>query len=106
MNDESLRDEQPNRYFDPHFKVDTANPDAQAWFDHVMRELEEFELTLTLCFTPAYLGVQPHHTSPPRDVALFAEFCEAVVGRYSSLEIGPQVRAANHRENMATASLS
>src|SRR6187551_3621913 len=23
-NDEPLRDEQPNRYFDPHFKVDTA----------------------------------------------------------------------------------
>ena len=24
MNDESAREEQPNRYFDPHFKVDTA----------------------------------------------------------------------------------
>jgi beta-xylosidase len=86
--------------------ADWERPGAQAWFDHVMRELEEFELTLTLCFTPAYLGVQPHHTSPPRDIALFAEFCEAVVGRYSSLEIAPQVRAANHRESMATASLS
>ena len=24
MNDQTIRDDQPNRYFDPHFKVDTA----------------------------------------------------------------------------------
>ena len=55
---------------------------ATEWFDHVMEELAEFDLTVTLCFTPAELGVQPHHTSPPTDLGLFADFCETVVRRY------------------------
>jgi hypothetical protein len=32
-------------------------------------------------FTPE-LGIQPHHTSPPRSVAEFAEFCGRMVRRY------------------------
>jgi hypothetical protein len=49
-----------------------------------MDRLAEFDLTLTLCFTPARLGVEPHHTSPPLDLTLFADFCEAVISRYGS----------------------
>ncbi|MBA2448040.1 MAG: beta-xylosidase [Chloroflexi bacterium] len=63
--------------------ADWEREGATEWFDHVMDELAEFDLTLTLCFTPAHLGVQPHHTSPPVDSSLFADFCEAVVGRYA-----------------------
>ena len=62
--------------------ADWDRPGAEEWFDHVMGELADFDVTLTLCFTPARLGVQPHHTSPPRDVSWFADFCEAVVHRY------------------------
>jgi beta-xylosidase len=52
------------------------------WFDHVLNALHEFDLTLTLCFTPARFGVLPHHTSPPRDLAAYAEFCATVIERY------------------------
>jgi hypothetical protein len=64
--------------------ADWDRPGAVEWFDHVLGALDEFDLTLTLCFTPARLGRLPHHTSPPRDLAGFAEFCAAVVQRYES----------------------
>ena len=57
---------------------------APEWFDYVMSELAEFELTLTLCFTPARLGIVPHHTSPPVEPDAFADFCEAVLERYGA----------------------
>jgi beta-xylosidase len=63
--------------------ADWERPGALDWFDHVMRELADFDLTLTLCFTPAELGIEPHHTSPPRETGAFADFCEAVVRRYA-----------------------
>lgn len=53
------------------------------WFDHVMRQLEDFEVAATLCFTPARAGRRPHHTSPPIHLGDFADFCEAVVRRYA-----------------------
>src|SRR5919206_580888 len=62
--------------------ADWDRPGAEAWFDHVMAELADFDLTLTLCFTPARLGLAPHHTSPPRDLTAFADFCQAVAERY------------------------
>jgi beta-xylosidase len=62
--------------------ADWDRPGAVAWFDHVMQRLEPFEVTLTLCFTPARAGRQPHHTSPPNRLADFADFCDAVVSRY------------------------
>jgi beta-xylosidase len=62
--------------------ADWDRPGATEWFDHVIHELADFDLTLTLCFTPARLGLVPHHTSPPVDLSLFADFCEAVVRRY------------------------
>jgi beta-xylosidase len=63
--------------------ADSYRPDAEAWFDRQMRALEPFDVTLTFCFTPESHGIKPHHTSPPRDVDAFAEFCAAQVRRYA-----------------------
>jgi beta-xylosidase len=63
--------------------ADSQRPNAQAWFDRQMRALEPFDLTLTFCFTPEDHGLRAHHTSPPRDVTAFAEFCAAQVRRYA-----------------------
>jgi beta-xylosidase len=62
--------------------ADSLRPNAQAWFDRQMRALEPFDVTLTFCFTPEGEGIRPHHTSPPRDVTRFAEFCAEQVRRY------------------------
>jgi beta-xylosidase len=63
--------------------ADSLRPDAQRWFDRQMRALEPFDVTLTFCFTPESEGLRPHHTSPPRDHARFAEFCATQVRRYA-----------------------
>jgi beta-xylosidase len=63
--------------------ADWDRPGATAWFDYVMQQLAEFEVTLTLCFTPARAGRTPHHTSPPINLSDFADFCETVVRRYA-----------------------
>lgn len=63
--------------------ADSLRPGAEAWFDRQMRALEPFDVTLTFCFTPESHGLRPHHTSPPREVEAFAEFCAAQVRRYS-----------------------
>jgi beta-xylosidase len=62
--------------------ADSLRPDAQKWFDRQMRALEPFDVTLTFCFTPAAEGLRPDHTSPPRRVDAFADFCAAQVQRY------------------------
>ncbi|HVU99916.1 MAG TPA: beta-xylosidase [Verrucomicrobiae bacterium] len=62
--------------------ADWHRPNALAWFDRQMRALDEFDTTITLCFTPPSLGREPNCTSPPRDLAGFAEFAEAVTRRY------------------------
>ena len=62
--------------------ADWDRPGAVAWFDQVMERLAPFEVTLTLCFTPARAGRSPHHTSPPINLGDFADFCEAIVRRY------------------------
>ena len=53
-----------------------------AWFDRQMAALEEFEVTVTFCFTPEHKGVVPHYTSPPRDPAEYVDFCARMVRRY------------------------
>jgi beta-xylosidase len=63
--------------------ADSLRPDAQRWFDKQMAALEPFDVTLTFCFTPECCGMQPHHTSPPRDISEFADFCAAQVRRYA-----------------------
>jgi beta-xylosidase len=63
--------------------ADSVRPNAEAWFDRQMAALDEFEITLTFCFTPERCGVRPHHTSPPRCVDEFADFCARMTRRYA-----------------------
>lgn len=67
--------------------ADWDRPGATVWFDEVMRKLEPFDITLTLCFTPARAGRAPHHTSPPVKLSDFADFCETVVRRYAHVAV-------------------
>jgi hypothetical protein len=62
--------------------ADWHTPGALEFYDDVMRALDPFEVTLTLCFTPPSRGIRPHHTSPPVDPGEFAHFCAQVVRRY------------------------
>jgi beta-xylosidase len=62
--------------------ADSFRPNADVWFDRQMRALENFDVTLTFCFTPEHRGLQPHHTSPPLVEEEFAEFCCQTLRRY------------------------
>jgi beta-xylosidase len=62
---------------------DYARPGREAWFDRQMAALEDFEVTVTFCFTPEDQGLAPHHTSPPRHPEAFAEFCAEMTRRYA-----------------------
>jgi beta-xylosidase len=62
--------------------ADSFRPHADRWFDRQMKALQDFEVTVTFCFTPEHFGVVPHHTSPPREVERFAEFCASALRRY------------------------
>lgn len=73
--------------------ADWHRPDALAWFDRQMALLEDFQLTLTLCFTPPSRGQRACHTSPPLDINEFAEFAVAVVERYGCKKDEPAVSA-------------
>jgi beta-xylosidase len=64
--------------------ADSYRPNAVAWFDRLMKTLDPFQVTITLCFTPQHLGIEPHHTSPPIDNTTFASFATWAVGRYAS----------------------
>jgi beta-xylosidase len=64
--------------------ADAFRPNAMAWFDRQMRALEEFDVTLTCCFTPEHRGSAPHYTSPPLVPQEFAEFCAAMTRRYAA----------------------
>lgn len=66
--------------------ADAYRPNATAWFDKMMAALEPFDVALTLCFTPAHLGIEEHHASPPRESALFADFARWAAERYASGE--------------------
>lgn len=63
---------------------DSIRPGAEKWFDRQMDALADFNVTLTLCYTPEENGVAPHYTSPPKDPREFADFCSWVVRRYAS----------------------
>jgi beta-xylosidase len=63
--------------------ADSFRPNADAWFDRQMEALEEFEVTVTFCFTPEHRGIEPHHTSPPQQIEEFAAFCARMVRRYA-----------------------
>ena len=63
--------------------ADSYRPGATDWFDRQMEALADFDVALTLCFTPAHLGIEEHHTSPPKDNAQFAEFAAWAIERYA-----------------------
>jgi beta-xylosidase len=82
--------------------ADWDRPGAADWFDQVMARLQDFDVTLTLCFTPARAGRTPHHTSPPINVGDFADFCETIVRRYALAP--PQVQLSLKTHIAATSS--
>jgi len=61
---------------------DTERPNYEEWFDRMMKALEPFEVTITFCFTPESKGIKPHHTSAPRDIEEYADYCARMVRRY------------------------
>jgi beta-xylosidase len=63
--------------------ADSFRPGALDWFDRQIEALADFDVTVTFCFTPEHLGIEPHHTSPPVEPARFADFCAAMVRRYA-----------------------
>jgi beta-xylosidase len=68
--------------------ADSFRPGAEAWFDRQMEALEEFDVTVTFCFTPEHRGVAAHHTSPAQVPEEFAEFCARMVRRYAANSTG------------------
>jgi beta-xylosidase len=75
--------------------ADYFRPNAEAWFDRLIKALEPFEVSLTLCFTPPHLGLEEHHTSPPRDTHTFAEFAAWAARRYTP---SAQISTAGQRQ--------
>lgn len=63
--------------------ADWHRPNALDWFDYQMNMLQEFDLTITLCFTPPSRGVVPSITSPPKAPQEFADFTKEVLMRYA-----------------------
>jgi beta-xylosidase len=63
--------------------ADSFRPGALKWFDTQMSALEQFQVTLTFCFTPEHRGIRPNHTSPPQQCEEFAEFCARMTRRYT-----------------------
>lgn len=63
--------------------ADFYRPDSTHWFDRHMEVLEPFRIALTLCFTPTHLGLEEHHTSPPRNNQDFTDFATWAVSRYA-----------------------
>ncbi|MBY0224745.1 MAG: beta-xylosidase [Hyphomicrobium sp.] len=63
--------------------ADSFRPNALDWFDRQMAALEDFDVTVTFCFTPEHRGLAPHHSSPPIDPDEFAVFCSDMIRRYA-----------------------
>jgi beta-xylosidase len=62
---------------------ESCRPGGEAWLDRLIDALDQFDLTLTFCFTPDGRGVRPHHTSPPQCIDEYAEFCARMTRRYA-----------------------
>jgi beta-xylosidase len=76
--------------------ADRLRPNALEWFDRQMKALEEFQVTVTYCFTPEECGIAPHYTSPPRQPEAFAEFCVEMTRRY-----GPGAASSAHATRLS-----
>jgi beta-xylosidase len=64
--------------------ADSFRQNADDWFDQQMNALDQFDVTLTYCFTPEHCGLRPHYTSPPKSVDEFADFCARMTHRYAA----------------------
>jgi beta-xylosidase len=64
--------------------ADSFRPGADRSFDHQMKMLDNFDVTVTFCFTPEHCGILPNHTSPPKDTSQFADFCARMIRRYAA----------------------
>jgi beta-xylosidase len=73
---------------------DWHRPGALDWFDRQMEALDEFDTTVTLCFTPPSRGRRDCHTSPPQVSEEFAEFAAHVIDRYVPIEADDERRLA------------
>jgi beta-xylosidase len=73
--------------------ADSFRENADDWFDRQMAALEEFEVTLTFCFTPEHRGIVPHYTSAPIDPQEFAGFCARMTERYGARRSAPVAAA-------------
>jgi beta-xylosidase len=73
--------------------ADSFREDAIGWFDRQMEALAEFDVTVTFCFTPEHLGMEPHHSAPPREPQAFADFCQAMTERYAPARAVPVAAA-------------
>jgi len=62
--------------------ADWHRPNALEWFDRQMDALSDFDVTVTLCFTPPSRGRREHHTSPPQIPEEFSWFTAQVIRRY------------------------
>ena len=62
---------------------DSERPHYEAWFDRMITALDDFNVTVTFCFTPESKGISPHHTSAPRHPEEYADFCARMVRRYA-----------------------
>ena len=80
--------------------ADSFRPNAEAWFDRQMEALADFDVTITFCFTPEHRGIAPHHTSPPLEIAEYADFCAQMIRRYArSGHTAPITRAQCRRHD-------
>jgi beta-xylosidase len=70
--------------------ADSFRPNAEVWFDRQMEALAEFAVTVTFCFTPEHLGIRPHHTSAPKRLEDYAEFCARMTRRYAGVGKRPE----------------
>jgi beta-xylosidase len=81
--------------------ADWLRPNASQWFDRMMDALVDFEVMVTLCFTPEACGRQPHHTSVPRRLEDYADFAAEMVERYVIPE-RRALQAAKHAAPIAS----
>ena len=67
-------------------------PLREPGLDRQMQALDEFDITMTLCFTPEHLGVAPHYTSPPKNPPGLRRICRRGVAalRYAPRGSAPR----------------
>jgi beta-xylosidase len=62
--------------------ADWNRSNATSWFDYQMACLKDFDVTITLCFTPPSRGKVESITSPPVNPEEFADFAGEIINRY------------------------